>query len=409
MTWRDFLFDASTNLAIARPLTADAMARIPHGFRAWAGSRAAEPFRFARRPDGSGWRPVHDAELAAAIESSIVRVDDGLGLEGMLAVARDTAYLHFGVVLLLSSDSLAVSFSHRFADGVATLTALETILSGRPQAEPRMSGTPILRGLAHTGQLNLAGLRHGRDALRATNSLLARVPRAAAAQRPASDSATLSEFVLSSSRLSELAAAERSRTPSVDDDPRIPNSAVLAGLVFRAMRRGLADGADLPIGMLVGLRRHLGSGWSTRGNFATGIVAGTLRERDWSAADFHRVVTPRIASITPMASYAVETLARSRARLGATRRTPLSINPAGLMFSYNVLPGGIGLERDDYIAGATPRPGLIMLNRGDPLGPYCTTAATGREFVITTVDDSGSVDLAGLEAAFRAEEELLLG
>src|SRR4051812_27240462 len=173
MTWRDFLFDASTNLAIARPLTPDAMARIPGGFRAWAASPAAESFRFARRADDTGWRRIAAADLTAAVESSIVRVDAGLGLEGLLAVARDTPYTHFGAVLLLSTDSLAVSFSHRFADGVAPLTALEAILSGRPQVEPRMTAVPILRGLAQTGQLNLAGLRHGRAALRATNALLA--------------------------------------------------------------------------------------------------------------------------------------------------------------------------------------------------------------------------------------------
>lgn len=44
-----------------------------------------------------------------------------------------------------------------------------------------------------------------------------------------------------------------------------------------------------------------------------------------------------------------------------------------------------------------------MLNRGPLLGPHCTVTATGGEFLVTTVDDTGMLDLPAFEAALRAE------
>lgn len=55
------------------------------------------------------------------------------------------------------------------------------------------------------------------------------------------------------------------------------------------------------------------------------------------------------------------------------------------------------------MAGLPPQSTLLMLNRGPLLGPHCTVTATGGEFLVTTVDDTGMLDLPAFEAALRAE------
>lgn len=315
-------------------------------------------------------------------------------------LARSAHYTDLGVILLVSEDAVAVSFSHRFGDGGPALAALRMILAGRIVSPPRVTRSPVLRSLVATRQLNLAGLRAGRAYLRDYNPVLARAPRADPGREATADTVVLSDFSIPVREVSALAAAERARDPAAAS---VSTTAVLTALALRAVRRCLAPDIDLPVGMIVGLRRHLPEGLDTNGNFLLSACVGTLRERVWTAAEVRDRALPRIADRAAVAAYAVEALAHVRQRVQAVGRRRAASSGHPLQFDLSIVTGGIGVAGEDYLPGRPASPGLLLLHRGPAIGPHCTITVTGKDYIVTTVDDSASLDLTKLEEAFRQE------
>ena len=262
------------------------------------------------------------------------------------------------------------------------------------------------RALRATGQLNAASLRAGREYLRAGHDAVAAAPLADPALPTDGSTVRIAQFSISSRRLGELAAAERA---TLTDGTSVPTTAVLVGLLFRSVRRTQPAQLDLPLQMLVGLRRHLGTGWSTRGNFALAAVLGTARGRPWGATDYRDVVAPRLNSADALPAYVLHELIHLRSRLGRKRRPDVETAGAALLLSLSLITGRIGLGAADYLPGEEPADTMLMLTRGSILGPHATIVATGSRFVVTVIDDSATLDIPALEGAFRAEEAALLG
>lgn len=408
MRWRDRLWQTATNLVVAGPVAPGALADLPARFERWVLSPASRPYRFRRAADGRWMRvPGDPGTLGAAAAASVIRLPPGLDVAGLDAAARARSYDHFGVQLLVSGPLVGVSVSHAFSDGVAALVAVQGVLGGgggvaAPAADDapraRMSAFPTLRGLARSGQLTPSALSAGRALLHVEHPVLAAAPRVAlAGEHPV----VIRSFAVPSAGLAALG-----RAAAGPDGRKPPTTAVLASLLFRAVRRTLAPGVDLPIRMQVGLRRHLGPGVTTHGNFAFAPLVGTLRSRDWTPADYLAEVAPRVADERAIAAFAFQGLSLLRMRVRARVRGPrreASTQSGPLSFSFNVIPGGVGLPSSDYVPGAPQHPSLVMVTREGVLGPHLTVAATGREFVVTAVDDSGLLDIAALEAAVTEE------
>ena len=393
MARRDASFSNATNLAVVGPLTAEALERLPGRFREWAASPGGA--RYAFRRSGTAWVPVRARERAGRVESAVVRTGEVLDVAGIEALARRLEYADFGAILILTPTFAAVSFSHYFGDGPAALGPLRAVLSGVPSPEPRMARFPLLRALLTTGQWRPSALRAGRELQRSMHRHFAVASLSEPGQATTAETLSLSAFTVDARRLRAVAARERQAAVSVS------TLDVLTSLVFRSFAACLAEGADMPVRMLVGLRQHLPHGLSAPGNFSSSVILGSLRGQDWSPTEVGRAMGPVTGSATVVASEAVEVLAHARARLrrrasGAEAGTPL-------MLTYNVLTGRIGVDKADFLPGEQPQSTLLMLNRGPLLGPHCTVTATGGDFLVTTVDDTGLLDLDRFETAMRAE------
>ena len=393
MARRGIPFDTESHIVVVGPLTTDALERIPENFHAWAASPSAAAFRFRRTP--TGWVRIPRRELRDRVERSIVRTDEDLDLVAIERLARELDYSEFASRLILTPRFVAPSLSHAFGDGTVGLGVLRAFLSGVIEPEGRQTRIPVLRALAATGQLTPSGLRAGREFQRAMHGHMELASRAALGQRADASTVTHSHVSVDAERLRARVALER-------EESGLPVSTldVLSGLIFRAFRACLDDENDLPVRMLVGLRRYLPRGLTARGNLAANAVLGTLRTRQWTAADAREAITHATSSPTIVASHAVEKLGHARARFTRRRGAPTG---SPLVLSYSVLSGRLGADRDDFVPGERQLATLVMLNRGPVIGPHCTLTATGSNFLIATVDDSGILDLDRFAAAFEAE------
>lgn len=387
MTWRDELFSSASNLVLAGPLSSTAVERIPVGLLRYLESDAGRQFRYRETADG--WVPVPRAEVAARLRASTVRLADGLDTEGIAHAVERIGHRELAILIVIAGSTVGIAFSHRYSDGTVAMGALQSALGGAVDTAPRLSRFPVLRALMQTGNLRLGAIRAARARLHAHHELIANAPRSRADAE-----LRVARILVPTRALSALAAAE-----PLLAGRRPPTTAVLSAFVFRSIAAGLPAGVDLPVRMQVGLRRHLGEGWTTAGNFAAGPVVGTLREREWAAADYVERVAPRIADPGVVAEFAVEGLAHLRARLRGARLSGARTGEVPLSFSFNVVPGGVGFRPEDGIDGVTPEPTLFMVDRGGKVGPHLSIAATGRAFVLTVVDDSGLLDLRAVERA----------
>lgn len=370
------------------PLTPDALAALPARFAAWAASVPGARYRFRQTP--RGWVPVAVADLADAVERSIVRLPDPHDAAAVEQLARELPYEHLGVTLVLTPDSAAFSFAHYFGDGPVMVAAMRSVLSGELTGEPRMTRFPLLRALVHTRQFTPRALREGRAVLRGMHRYFDNATWSKPGQL--TQTVALSSMIVEAADLRAITAREREKAPSVS------SLDVLSSLVLRSFADSLAPGTDMPVRMLVGLRQHLPEGLSTTGNFSTSAVLGALRATSWTPTEAREAMGTVTASPTLVAARAVELLVHTRARLRG--RTADSGGP--LQLTYNVLTGRVGTSRDDYVPGRPRNAILLMLNRGPLLGPHCTVWATGTDFIITTVDDSGLLDLPRFETVLRA-------
>lgn len=388
MARRDLPFADSTNLAIVGPLTPDALAELPGRFAAWAASPAGARYRFRRV--GTRWIPVRRGELAARIERSVVRLADDLDGAQLESAVRDLEYTELAAMLILTPSSAAINLSHYFGDGPLALVAIRSILSGEIPDELPMTRLPLLRALLATGRWRPAALREGRDLLRGMHEHFATASWSEPGQ--VTESVTLSAVRIDTAALRPLVAKER------EADPKASSLDVLTSLVLRSFAASLAEGADMPVRMLVGLRQHLPDGLSTSGNFSTSAILGSLRGSSWTPAGAREAMAAVTSSPTLVAAEAVEVTAHARARL---RRRPVD-GGSPLQLTYNVITGRVGAARDDFAPGGQQRSTLLMLNRGPLLGPHCTVSVTGSDFLVTTVDDTGLLDFARFEAAIAA-------
>lgn len=402
MSWRDSLFGSATNLIVVGPLTAERLTRLPADFLRWGASADARGFQV--RDVGGSWRGIPDEELDARLAAAVVHLPDGLSLAEIAEAIKRRGYGQFAVELVISAPRAALSISHGRSDGVIALEVVRSAFTGEARPADRVSRAPLSRALWRTGQWRPAAILAARSRVHDAHRLLPLAPQVTVG----GDHPTrISAFAIASRRISALAAV--AATPG---ERRPSSTAVLSSLLFRSTRRVLADDIDLPVRMQVGMRRMLGPGVTTDGNFAAAPAIGSLRERDWTPGDYLQHVAPRIGSDGVVAEYAFEALSILRARVGSLRGRAASDGSATatvpLSLSFNMLPGGVGVPADDFVAGEPTTQSLTMVVRGGVLGPLLTVAATGREFLVTMTDDSGLIDVAGLEAAVAAEETEML-
>jgi len=388
MARRDLPFADSTNLAIVGPLTQDALAQLPGRFAAWAAAAAAARFRFRR--SAGRWVPVRAGELAARIERAVVHVPDDLDAAQVEDLVRGLEYSELAVMLILTPSTAAINLSHYFGDGPLALVAIRAILSGEIPGAPRETRFPLVRALLATGQWRPSALRRGRDLLHGMHGHFA----AASWSRPGqlTESVALSSVRLDTASLRPAVARER------ETDPKASTLDVLTSLVLRSFAASLADGADMPVRMLVGLRQHLPEGLSTSGNFSTSAILGSLRGSAWTPAGAREAMAAVTSSPTLVAAEGVEAIAHARARL---RGRPVD-GGSPLQLTYNVITGRVGADRGDFRPGEPQSAVLLMLNRGPLLGPHCTVTVTGSDYLVTTVDDTGLLDLPRFEDELRA-------
>lgn len=396
----DRLFDRDSNMAVMAPLTAEAISRVETTFVEWVQSAESRPFRYRRGPRGRGWRRVPASELRDRALASIHHLPDGLDLAGMERAVRHDFARKFAVELFVSGDTVAFCIAHRFADGLVSLAVLRAV-TGRIPMPTGAKPAALVRALRHSGQLSVRAIRAGRTWLRELDWVEKRQPRAEVGRTASDETIRLTQLTVSTPELSALTAIERAGLP---EGQRLAPNEVLAGLVLRALRRCLAEEHDIPIVMTVGLRRFLPEGVDARANFAMTLTVGSLRGLDWSASEFRDVALPRARDPRAVAAAVVAQISGLRARLLGRLRSRRPAHGEPLCLFLNLLPGATGLAPDDFVAGADPRPTLIMVRRGAAGGPHCTIVAAGSVHVVSILDDTGLFDLDRFAEHLEAEK-----